>query len=217
MTAINSRKAPGRIPLWVKIAYSLFAAVMIPTYWREYGPANFLYFCDVAVLLTLLALWLENSLLSSMAAVGILLPQLAWVVDFAAHAVGLKLTGMSDYMLDDTIPRFTRAISLFHGWLPFFLIYVLRRLGYDRGAFPKWVALGVALLVICYFWMPKPGTQPEGSHQPVNINYVFGFSSKTPQSGMPANAWFLVVLCGLPALVWWPTHRLLLRWCPRPA
>ena len=63
-------RPPLRIPLWVKLAYSAFCAVMIPTYWHEYGPTNFLYFCDVAVLLTLAALWSENALLASIAAVG---------------------------------------------------------------------------------------------------------------------------------------------------
>ena len=42
-----------RIPLWLKIAYTAFLAVMVPVYWANYGPTNFLYFCDVALLLTL--------------------------------------------------------------------------------------------------------------------------------------------------------------------
>src|SRR5437868_1659847 len=116
-----------RIPLWLKIAYTIFVAIMVPTYVREYGPTNFLYFCDVALFLTLAALWLENSFLASMAAVGILLPQIVWVLDVAAHAAGMKITGMSDYMWDEKIPQFTRAISLFHGWLPILLFYVVRR------------------------------------------------------------------------------------------
>ena len=45
----------GRIPQTVKIAYSAFAAVLVPYYLQTYGPTNFLYFCDVAVLLTLVA------------------------------------------------------------------------------------------------------------------------------------------------------------------
>jgi hypothetical protein len=82
---------------------------MVPVYWRTYGPTNFLYFCDVAVFLTLAAVWTENALLASMAAVGIVLPQILWVVDLTAHLFGLKITGMSDYMLEfedpDIYPR----------------------------------------------------------------------------------------------------------------
>ena len=54
------------IPLWLKITYSGFLAVMIPVYWMNYGPTNFLYFCDVALLLTLVGIWRENSLLISL-------------------------------------------------------------------------------------------------------------------------------------------------------
>ena len=52
---------PG-IPLWFKLAYSAFCAVLVPTYLMAYGPTNFLYFCDVALLTTLAAVWLESPL-----------------------------------------------------------------------------------------------------------------------------------------------------------
>jgi hypothetical protein len=50
----------GCIPLWLKIAYTAFVVVVIPIYWASWTPANFLWFCDVALLLTLPALWLEG-------------------------------------------------------------------------------------------------------------------------------------------------------------
>jgi hypothetical protein len=62
----------------------------VPVYWRNYGPTNFLYFCDVAAFLTIAALWLESPFLASMAAVGIVLPQLAWIVDLGLHFAGLN-------------------------------------------------------------------------------------------------------------------------------
>ena len=122
----------SQIPLWIKIAYSAFLVVMIPVYLHEYGPTNFLYLCDAAAFLTLGALWSESSLLASVAAVGIILPQLVWVLDFGVHFFGLSITGMSDYMFDPQIPLFARGISLFHGWLPFLLIFAIWRLEYDR-------------------------------------------------------------------------------------
>jgi hypothetical protein len=201
----------GSIPLWVKIVYSAFLAVMIPNYLRVYGPTNFLYFCDVAAFLTLIALWTENALLASAAAVGILLPQFLWVLDFAAQFIGLKITGMSAYMSNPKIPAFTRAISLFHGWLPFFLLYIVKRLGYDLRAFAVWVSLACVLMLVCYFWMPLPGERPAGSLKPVNINYVYGFSDDEQQHWMPAWAWLTTVFVGLPLLIWWPTHLLLSR------
>jgi hypothetical protein len=50
----------GKIPLWLKVAYTAFVAVLVPYYWHTYGPVNFLWFCDIALLVTLAALWLES-------------------------------------------------------------------------------------------------------------------------------------------------------------
>jgi hypothetical protein len=201
----------GSIPLWVKIAYTIFLMVLIPNYWRVYGPTNFLYFCDVAAFLTLFALWMESALLTSVAAVGIVLPQILWVFDLGAHFLGLKITGMSAYMWNPKVPVFTRALSLFHGWLPFFLLYLVKQLGYDRQALEVWVVMGCVLLLACYFWMPRPGERPPGSLKAVNINYVYGFSDDVPQHWVPPWAWLTTLLIGLPFLIWWPTHLVLCR------
>jgi hypothetical protein len=71
-----------RIPLIVKILLTLFVCILVPAYYRAYGPANFLAICDVALLATLLAVWLESALLISMQAVATAVPQGIWLVDF---------------------------------------------------------------------------------------------------------------------------------------
>src|SRR6478672_5960354 len=119
-----------RIPLWLKLAYTAFMAVLVPVYWRSYGPTNFLYFCDIALILTLAGVWLESALLVSMCAVGMVLPQMLWVLDFVLHFFGASPIGMTDYMFKDT-SLFLRALSLFHGWIPFLLLYRVAKLGYD--------------------------------------------------------------------------------------
>ena len=48
-----------RIPLPAKVLFTAFMAVLVPTYWVNYGPTNFLYFCDVALFLTLVGIWTE--------------------------------------------------------------------------------------------------------------------------------------------------------------
>ena len=143
--------------------------------------------------------------------VGIVLPQFVWVLDLGAHLAGLNITGMTDYMFDPKIPLLTRGISLFHGWLPFLLLYAVWRLGYDRRGFIVWVCLAWLLMLVCYFSMPQPGAVLANPRQPVNINYVYGFSDQAPQKWMPAWAWFTTILIGLPALIWWPTHLALGR------
>ena len=204
---------PDRIPLALKLGYSAFMAVLLPVYLFHYGPTNFLYFCDQALLLTLAGVWIESPLLISICAVGILAPQALWVADFLATAIGLPLTGMTGYMFDAERPLLLRSLSSFHGWLPFLLVYLVARLGYDRRALPVWTVLAVATLFVCFFLMPGP--RPDAGLEPVNINYVFGLSDAAAQTWMPAWAWFVGMLVGLPALLFLPTHLALKRWAPR--
>lgn len=195
------------IPLLAKLAYSLFMAVLVPVYLRQYGPSNFLYFCDVALLITLAGIWLESPLLISLAAVGILLPQVFWVLDFLAHALRLPATGMTDYMFESRRSLFLRGLSLFHGWLPFLLLYLLHHTGYDGRALPIWIALATVLLLVCYFLLPGPGER--SGFGPVNINYVHGFSDREPQTWMPPLAWLALTVFGSPILLYLPAHLLL--------
>ena len=169
----RTRADRGRIPLAVKLLYTAFVAVMVPYYLRCYGPTNFLYYCDVAVLMTLVAVWREDPLWASMPAVGILVPQAVWMVDFLGNLFGLHVLGMTAYMFQSTIPLFTRGLSLFHFWLPLFLVWIVWRLGYDRRAFWAWTALAWVLMLVCYFLMPAPPTPADNLNLPVNINYVY--------------------------------------------
>ena len=203
------------MPLALKLTYSAFMAAFIPVYWHYYGPTNFLYFCDVALILTLLAIWPENALLVSMCAVGILIPQAVWVVDILAGAMGFSLTGMTDYMFDAQRSLFLRGLSLFHGWLPFLLVYLVWRIGYDRRAFWAWTGVAWILLLVCFFLMPPP--MPDPGLMPVNINYVWGLNDHAAQTLVPAAVWFCGLMVGLPLLVFAPTHFALARAMPEAA
>ena len=145
MTTTVTAHASNRVPLWLKFAYTAFMIVLVPVYWHYYGPTNFLYFCDVALFLTLAGLWLDSPLLISMCAVGILAPQALWVLDFVLNFFGVSLIGMTDYMFKHENSLFLRGLSLFHGWLPFLLVYLVWQLGYDRRGFPAWTVLAWAL------------------------------------------------------------------------
>ncbi len=197
---------PARIPLWLKLAYTAFMAVLIPVYWYNYGLTNFLYFCDIALFVTLIGIWRESALLISMAAVGILAPQMLWVADFVVAACGGQLTGMTAYMFNQDWSLFLRGLSLFHGWLPFLLVYLVWRLGYDRRAFVRWTVLAWVLLLVCYTLMPGPRADAASIATPVNINYVHGMSDTAAQTWMPPLAWFGTMLIGLPLLIFLPTH-----------
>jgi hypothetical protein len=202
-----------RLPLWLKLAFSAFMAVLVPVYLRNYGPTNFLYFCDVALILTLIGIWTESPLLVSMCAVGIVAPQTLWVLDFLSHLVGVSITGVSDYMFDSTRSLFLRGLSLFHGWLPFLLIVLVWKLGYDRRAFLAWTALAWLLILICYLFMPPP--RPDPGLTPVNINYVWGPSDHAAQTWVSPSVWIAGLVVGMPILLFAPVHFLLVRFMPK--
>ncbi|QGM96308.1 hypothetical protein [Methylocystis parvus] len=205
------RQAVSRsVPLPLKLGFTVFMAVLIPVYWTNYGPTNFLYFCDMALLLTLAGVWLESPLLVSMPTVGILAPQILWVADFGFNLGGVRLTGMTDYMFEAATPLLLRGLSLFHGWLPFLLVYLVWRLGYDRRALLSWTALAWGLMLVSYFFLPGP--RPDAGLTPVNVDYVFGPSDKAPQTWMPDWAWLTLMMVGLPVALFSPVHLAMNRW-----
>jgi hypothetical protein len=206
--------AARRIPLWLKIVYSGFLAVMIPVYWVNYGPTNFLYFCDVALLLTLVGIWREDALLISLPAVGILLPQILWCADFAVSLCGGKLTGMTNYMFDANRSLFLRGLSLFHGWLPFLLFYLVRKTGYDRRALLGWTLICVVLCLTAYFLLPPAGAVLADPKLPRNVDYVFGMDDAKPQQLLPPLAYLGAWIAALIGIVFVPTHFLLKTICP---
>jgi hypothetical protein len=195
---------PRQIPLALKIVYSGFMVVLVPVYTYHYGLPNFLYFCDVALFLTLIGVWREDALLVSMPAVGILAPQIIWLADYAAHFAGFSLTGVTGYMFDADKSLFLRSLSLFHGWQPILLLYLVSRTGYDPRALVAWTVLAWVVLAICYLFMPPP--MPNPGNAAVNINYVHGMSDTAAQTWMPPLAWLACLAVGLPLLLYVPTH-----------
>jgi hypothetical protein len=215
MTTQSLALTTSRLPLWLKLAYTAFMAVLIPVYWRNYGPTNFLYFCDVALIITLVAVWMESSLLVSMCAVGILASQALWVVDFVGNLVGLPLAGMTDYMFASDHSLLLRGLSLFHGWLPLLLVFLVWRLGYDGRGLAAWTVVAWALVLICFFFMPPP--HPDPGLTPVNINYVWGLSDTVAQQWVAPAVWVGGMIVLLPLLLYAPVHVLLCRFMPAPA
>ncbi|MGH7796842.1 MAG: hypothetical protein ACREQ2_18415 [Candidatus Binatia bacterium] len=208
MTTVTNR----RIPTWIKVAYSAFVAIVVPCYWVTYSPWNFLYFCDIALLVTGVAIWIESPLLVSMQAVAITVPQMLWVVDFLCRLIaGVHMTGVTSYMLDSSIPLFLRALSLFHGWLPFFLLWLLAQLGYDRRALGMQSVVAIVVLLISYLFAPAPPPSPSHPNWAVNINYVYGLDDKQPQAMIAPWLWLLLLMTVNIMAIYLPTHFVLRR------
>jgi hypothetical protein len=114
---------------------------------------------------------------------------------------------MSDHSL------LLRGLSGFHGWLPFLLVYLTWKIGYDRRGFIMWTALAWGLMLVCYFLMPAPS--PAAGLTPVNINYVFGTSDAAAQTFVAPLVWLGGLMIGLPLLAFLPTHLVLRRFAPQ--
>ena len=191
------------IPLWLKVSYTVFTMVTIAVNLMKYPLWNFLWFSDIALIATVPALWLESSLITSTMLVGVLLPEILWNGAFFGQlAAGRKLFGLTDYMFDPTKPKYLRAISLFfHVLLPFLLVWMATRLGYDSRALVAQTALAWVVLPLSY-WLGDPKME--------NLNWVFGWTAEA-QTRIPPLAYLGLVMVGFPLLIYLPTHLVLLR------
>jgi hypothetical protein len=214
LSSANHDRQPA-VPVVLFFAYTAFMAVLVPVYAYHYGWTNFLYFCDVSLFLTLYGMWSGRSLPISMAAVGILLPQALWCADFvwqAMASVQCKTpSGMTGYMFDANKPLYLRALSFFHGWLPFLLVYLLLRLGYDRRALKLWSAVMVLLCLVAYCLLPAAGAALADPNTPRNVNYVFGMDDAAPQTYLSAPVYLGCWMLFLVVAIYTPTHWLLTK------
>jgi hypothetical protein len=154
------------VPLWLKVAWTAMVLVIVLIYWRHYGPANFLWLSDIALLVLVGGLWLESSFIVSLAACMVLVPEMLWSVSFFGCLLRLpRVTGLADYMFDQQKPLWLRAMSLFHVPLLAVIIWGPWRLGYDPGVYP-WAVLITWLVLLLTRWLTKPE---------LNINHVYQF------------------------------------------
>ncbi len=190
--------AAGRIPLGLKIGWTVWVAVWVPLYLQYYGPSTFLWFCDLANFVILAGLWRESSLLLSWQAVSVLLFQIAYSLDIAGRLIlGRHLIGGTEWVFDDpSIPLRVRLASVFmHLAAPPLLVWSVRRLGYDRRALPLQIATTVVLLPICWLgWDSK-----------LNLNWVYKPFNREQKWMAPA-LYLIVCIVGYTVLLFLPTH-----------
>lgn len=156
-------------PVWL--------AIYVPSYALAYGWANFLFLCNLGVVVTALALWRGSRAWLSAAALAALPIGLVWAVDFLTGiATGELPFGFTAYMWEARHPLFTRALSLYHLAWPILLVAVLRKVGYDRRGWALQSALALLALPLC-----RALTAPEE-----NVNFVFRAPFFDRQLGSPA-------------------------------
>jgi len=197
-----------RIPLWIKVFWTIWVVVWAPIYWRAYGAQNFLFFCDLGNILIAAGLWLESPLIFSWQATSLLLFQTLYIIDFFGALVsGRHLIGGTEYMFDPQIPMFVRLLSLFHVLMPPLLLWAIWRLGYDGRGWKYQTLTAWIVVPINYFWRPQ-----------FDVNWARGpFFHE--QHFMPGILYLLGYLIVVPAVVYFPTHRFLVwltrRWAAK--
>lgn len=185
----------GNIPIWIKLAYSIMVFIIVPVYWRDWGPKNFLWLSDIALFTMFFALWFENSLLSSMMIVGVLPLELFWTFDFICKGK----FGIASYMFDRRHPLYLRLLSLFHLPLLFSIIYMLIKFGYKPQAIYYQTILIWILFPLTYAIIDRKGE---------NINWVFGFGAKPLPKKHPIR-YLIGLLLGITLLIYIPLHFIL--------
>jgi hypothetical protein len=103
-------------------------------------------------------------------------------------------------MFDVERALYLRSFSLFHVFLPPVMIFLLRRLGYDRRALLAQTLLTWIVLVVTYLV-----TDPAD-----NINLVFGIRV-APQTWMDPRLYLALEMIALPVVVCLPAHLVLKR------
>lgn len=193
-----------RLPLWLKIAWTIWVAIWVPLYWRQYGTQNFLYFCDLGNLFVLAGLWLESRLIFSWQATGLLLFQILYTVDLVgALMTGHHFIGGSEYMFDPHLSLFVRLLSLFHVVMPPLLLWAIWRLGYDERGWKYQTLLTWIVVPINYFWRPQ-----------YDINFARGLFLRE-QHFLSSWIYLMTYLVVVPFGVYWPTHLALQWWSKR--
>jgi len=193
-----------RIPLWIKVLWTVCVIAWIPLYWRQYGPQNFLFFCDLGNLFITAGLWMESSLIFSWQASGLLLFQTVFIIDVAGTFLsGRHWIGGTEYMFDPHIPLSIRLLSLFHVVTPPLLLWAIARLGYDGRGWKYQTLTAWIVVPINYFWRPE-----------YDVNWARGPFFRE-QHVVPGLSYLLAYLIVVPVSIYYPTHRFLLWFAGR--
>jgi hypothetical protein len=185
---------------WLGLAW---LAVYLPSYAAAYGLTNFLFLCNLGVMLTAAALLSGHRLVLSSQAVAAPVIGLAWGIDAAWRLLsGQHLFGGTEYMWDPQYPLFTRLLSLYHLAWPLLVVVLVRRVGYDRRGWALQSAIAGSVLLVCRLF-----TAPVENINFAFVDPIFG------RSFTPAALHLAIVLGSLCGIAYGLTHLLLVAGC----
>jgi len=186
---------------WLGLAW---LAVYLPSYTIAYGITNFLFLCNLGVMITAIALWRGDRLLLSSQAIAAPVIGIAWGLDAGWRVVtGAHLFGGTEYMWNPAYPLFTRLLSLYHLAWPVLVVACVAKVGYDRRGWRLQTAIAAAALIASRLL-----TAPAD-----NVNFAF----RDPLFGLalgPAPIHLATVLFVLSFVAYGATHAILARTLP---
>src|SRR5262245_8199558 len=195
----------ARIPIWLKVSWTVWTLLWAAAYGLYHGPENFLWFCDLANFAVAIGLWLESPLVMSWQAVSVIIVQLLYVVDVSVRFFfGVFPIKATEFMFRETIPLEIRLLSLcLHLVTPPVLLWSLWRLGYDRRALLFQVVTTAVILAVSYHWGPQR-----------NINWSWGPLFQQQKVVAPG-LYLAIAVAGYTILLYLPAHLFFSRIWPR--
>jgi hypothetical protein len=173
--------------------------LIFPIYLYKYGAENFLWFSDIAFFAMVPALWLNNRMIASMMAIGVLPIETLWIIGLFS---GGNFLGLANYMYDQTLPLWLRLLSFYHFPMIVAIVYMIYRFGYDKRALLPQIFLSVFIIFLTY----------EFSNPSENINMIY------PPQGIrdfiSEKAYFILMPLILITLFITPAHFLLRKFFP---
>lgn len=159
------------------LGFAAFFLLWLTSYTIQYPLSNFLWTCNVAFILSAISVFVtRDSLGLSVALCLVVVPDILWVLDVICRAVlGQHLIGGTEYIFDSSLPWLVRCASFEHAVLVPFLIYMLRRRGYDTRAL-----LACAIVLPTVYYVTYLVSDPA-----LHTNWIWGlFASR--QGWMPS-------------------------------
>lgn len=185
----------------IKFLLTVLLVILVPTYIHNYGMHNFLWFSDVALFLIFFAVWLESSLLMSMALVLTFFMEFMWTIDFFSNLILEKnIIGLANYMFQTEYSILLRSLSLFHLLLPTLPIFYLREWGYNKHALGYSLLLYWVIILCCYNFTPIEE----------NINWVH-YPQVYNWQNITSDNWILLLMILYPLLIMLPKNYIFSR------
>ncbi|MCW4151140.1 hypothetical protein OM427_16535 [Halomonas sp. 18H] len=184
------------MPLWLKLAFSLWILFWAPAVAIQVGNQNFLWLCNLANFLLLIGLWSESRLLISMQWLATALVGTFWALDAGtAWVTGWHPIGGTEYMFNAATPLGVRLLSLYHLILPLVAGFGVCRLGYNPRAL-LWQTAVTWLAVATAYRFTDPVR---------NVNWVQGPFGIT-QDWFAPGLYMALLMMAWPLLLYLPVH-----------